>query len=197
MKKGMIAVLITALILVQAAAVLAEATSYIDPNSLLADKGGVVRDSTVIVPETTNYNVVNTPIKVNNGLIAKKTMSPCNVKVTADPQDRYFLGTARKDCVTNNKGNMYCQNKCYEQVKLIILRGSNPTMATSSRTFARFGCNIIDSSALASTKTASQCYFTAKDACAVVNPGSSYCRTKCTQSGYALCRHDIASMKYV
>lgn len=178
MKKGMIAVLFTALILVQAAAVFAEATTYMDPNSLTETRGGgVVR---------------------SNGLIAARTKVSCNVQVTTDPQDRYFLGTARKECVTKNSGNLFCQQKCFDKVKLIVLTGNSPVYGSNTRTFARFGCNMLDPSVVATgIKTASQCYFKIKDTCALTNVANSYCQMKCTQGGYSVCRHNIADMRYV
>jgi len=115
--------------------------------------------------------------------------SECNIEIKTDVQDLYFLGKARQECVLNNRWNNRCKQRCYDQLKLMARTG---TLQRPQRAVLRYGCTILDDEkVLGEIKTASGCYFDAKNACQQANVGNSYCRKKCMQKLYSHCRRNI------
>lgn len=164
MKKTMIAVLcITALVL-NAVIVAAAAQSYTEPKSMTRT-GGVAVGRTQI-----------------------RGIEGCNIDIQTSPEDTYFIGKARKECVEKNKHNLHCQNRCYEQVKLLTRGGGRFGQVIGA--YSRYGCKDIDAKMMLASSTASRCYFDATNECAIVNPGNDYCRKKCVQKTYSVCRQN-------
>lgn len=162
MKKTTISVLCIALLAINAFAVLGAAQSYTEPRS-----------------QTRMGSIANMP--------NIRAVAGCNLKVTASPADTYFIGKARSECATNNKGSYLCIDRCWEQVNL-LLRGSSAGRTTGA--YSRYGCKDLDSSGLAKS-TASSCNLDAANLCSRENYGNDYCKRKCAQKAYSLCRRRI------
>jgi hypothetical protein len=169
MKKGMFAVLCIAMFVLQSIIVFAGVSPYTDYRSL-----------------TTTSSVIR---RVGTPLIAHT----CNLKITTDPNSRYFLGEARRECVQNNKGDLFCQEQCIDKMKLFIYTGK---IDSQLGMLGAYDCKGIGPEAIEPAKDSNQCYFMAKDACALANPTNDYCRRKCVQQSYAVCRRNIAAMRY-
>lgn len=117
----------------------------------------------------------------------------CNVEITADPGDIYFIGKARRECVEKNKYNLACQQQCWDQVK--ALASGWMGRARGMGVYSRLSCKDIDP-ALLSGAAASRCYFQASNECRMANPGSDYCRRKCVQKTYSVCRQNVFQGRY-
>jgi hypothetical protein len=173
MKKGMFAVLFAALVILQAAAVFAAATSmtYTDPLSMAPEPSSVVRSN----------------------VISRGARAPCNVQMTVSPRDPYFIGRQRTICVNQNKGNLFCQQQCIDKMKLTIIVGS---FQRQLQLYSAASCTAADPAVIKGASSASKCYSLASDECAKVNTENDYCRRKCIQNAYAICRQNIAAMRY-
>lgn len=165
MKKQLLIILSIMLMALGSLGAFAGVSSYIEPGSLTAR----------------SYIIYQGP-KLRHD-------SECNTEIKTDPADLYFLGKARNECRLSNRWNTRCQQRCNDQVKLMARAG---TLQRPQQAVLRYGCNIIDDDeALGEIKTASSCYFKAKNACQTANVGNSYCRKKCVQSLYSHCRRNI------
>lgn len=186
MNKTILAILFAAIMSLQV--VFAGVSSYTDPYTLTADQGGVARESTattsVIRPTSTSSWTRK---------IGYPATPPCNVEITSDPRDKYFLGFAKSECATKNKGNQYCIQKCFDKIKLMIYTGAWDRQLGN---YGRYNCQAADPEVVKSAKTATQCYYTASAECSKANPNQDYCRRKCTENAYALCRQGIATMRF-
>ncbi len=173
MKKGMFAVLFAALIVLQAAAVFAAATSmaYTDPLSMAPEPSSVVRSN----------------------VISRGARAPCNVQMTVSPRDPYFIGRQRMICVNQNKGNLFCQQQCIDKMKLYVITGA---FQRNLQLYSAAGCTAADPAVVKGASSASKCYAVSSDECAKVNPANDYCRRKCVQNAYAICRQSIATLSY-
>jgi hypothetical protein len=171
MKKEMIAVLFAALILVQTAAVLAEDTSYIEPRSMTAAPSSVIR---TIGSKTT-------------------TFASCRTEMSVSPRDPYFIGRQRNICVQQNKGNLYCQQQCIDKIKLYVLTGA---FQRGLQLYSAASCAAADPAVVKAATSANRCYFTASNECINVNPNNDYCRRKCVEQAYAICRQNIATLSF-
>lgn len=157
MKKSMIVVLCIALLALNALVVAANVSPYISMKS------------------------------VNRRPTVSNQPSGCNIQITVNSADLYFLGKARKECVDKNQHNIRCQNTCFDQIKLMIATSAG----RSSHSYARAGCNDIDP-VLYSKATVSQCHFIASNGCVTENPNNEFCRKKCVQKAYNGCRQQRA-----
>lgn len=115
----------------------------------------------------------------------------CNMNIEASPGDVHFVGLARRECVEKNKYHIACQQRCFDQVSLMA-RGSS--LGKPVGAYSRYGCQEIDAMLLAGVP-ASSCAFMASNECAKANSGNDYCRRKCVQKSYAVCRQNIMSSR--
>lgn len=116
----------------------------------------------------------------------------CNLDITSVPDTMRFVGLARQECLDKNKHNLMCQRRCFEQVRLMTYSDPRNQMGV----YSRQTCTDVDAVLLASA-TASQCYFDAGNECTKANVGNDYCRKKCTQKTYAMCRQNIMSNRRI
>ncbi len=170
MKKGMFAVLCIAMFVLQSIIVFAGVSPY------------------------TDYRSMATSSSVIRRIGAAPVTQPCNLQITADSTSRYFLGEARRECVQNNKGNVFCQQECLEKMKLFIYTGKYDRQLGL---LGSYDCKGLGPEATSTAKSSSECYYQAKNACAIANPNNDYCRRKCVEQSYAVCRRNMAAMKYV
>jgi hypothetical protein len=167
MKKSIIAIM-CALLVLQAFSVLAAAQSYTHPASMSMRKTGVMGKS----PQIRAHG--------------------CKFGITADPAANTFVGQARRECTELNKNNIACQQRCFDQVKLRLLSSS---YSRGMGVYSSIGCNDADTSALMG-KGERACYYDSGNACALANPHNDYCRKKCVQKTYAVCRQNVMSMRF-
>ena len=159
MKKSMIAMVCVALLVLNALVVFAMAPA-IEPGSMAPKPASVARPTTL------------------------RPAPGCSLEITTNRADTYFVGKARRECVEKNKFNLNCQKQCFDEVKLLARQ---TTFNRAVGTFARIGCKFLDAAKLGGD-TATRCYFDAANGCAMANPDNDYCRKKCVQNAYALCR---------
>ncbi len=176
MKKGMFAVLCIAMFVLQSIVVFAGVSPYTDYRTLAT--------SSSVVPKSSVIRRIGMPT----------TTQTCNLQITADPNSQYFLGEARRECVQNNKGNIFCQQECLDKMKLFIYTGKYDRQLGL---IGAYDCKGIGTEATDPAKNSSECYYLAKNACALANPNQDYCRRKCVEQSYAVCRRNIAAMRYV
>ncbi len=162
MKKSLIGVVI-ALLVLNAFAVFANVSPYTNARSL------------------TRMGSVDRVAKLS-------PVAGCDTDIMADPDDVYFVGKARKECIESNKQNMMCQQRCFDQVRLMLRGVSVGRLKPAAE---RYGCKMIDPVMLGTTNTASSCYFSATGMCSGANPSNDYCRRKCLQQLYTTCRRNI------
>lgn len=182
MKKTIIAALLAALVLINASAVLAGVSPYVEPISMTATGAGA-------------YGGVEK--QTPTGLVRRISTTPrdtCNLQITADPKDKYFMGEARRQCVANNKGNLFCQQQCLDKMKLMVYSGSWDRMLGQ---YGRYNCQSADPEVIKAATSANQCYHLASTECAKNNPNQDYCRRKCMENAYALCRQAIAQLRFI
>ncbi len=170
MKKGMFAALCIAMLVLQSIIVFAGVSPYTDYKSMATSSSVIRRIGT---PTTTQV---------------------CNLKITADPNSKYFLGEARRECIQNNKGSFFCQQQCIDKMKLYVYTGKYDRQLGL---IGAYNCKGISKEATDPAKDPNECYYLAKDACSLANPNNDYCRRKCVKQAYAVCRRNIAAMKYV
>lgn len=113
----------------------------------------------------------------------------CNLDITANTADVRFVGKARQECIEKNKYNTICQQNCFDQVRLLVTGRAGRERGMNSRT--RSGCKDADP-VLFVDATASQCHHIAANECAMANSMSEYCRRKCNEKAYNLCRQQRA-----
>jgi hypothetical protein len=181
MKKGIIAVLFAALIILEAMSAFAGVSPYVDP-STMTSMDSVVR--------TTTPPLGLIPKIVIPGI---GTTQPCKLEMTVSPRDPYFLGRQRNICVQQNKGNLYCQQRCIDRMKLYVATGS---FSKDLKLYSASTCVDADPETVKSADSANKCYFVSANECDKVNPSQEFCRRKCMQKAYAICRQNIASMAY-
>ncbi len=169
MKKGMFAILCIAMFVLQSIIVFAGVSPYTDYRSM-ATSSSVVRK--IGMPTTTQV---------------------CSLQISTDPNSKYFLGESRRECVQNNKGNLFCQQQCIDKMKLFIYTGKYDRQLGL---LGAYDCKGIGPEATGKAKSSSECYYLAKNACTLANPNNDYCRRKCVEQSYATCRRNIAAMKY-
>jgi hypothetical protein len=167
MKKSIIAIM-CALLVLQALSVFAASQAYTHPASMAMRSTGVA---------------------ARHAQIAARG---CNLETTTDPMSPTFVGEARRECIEMNKNNLVCQRRCFEQVKLRLLSSS---YMRGMGVYSSIGCNDVDASAMTG-KGERTCYHDAGNACALANPQNDYCRKKCVQKTYAVCRQNVMSMRY-
>lgn len=168
MKKSMIA-LAVALLVLNTLGVFAAVTPYMQPGSL-TPASSVAYTRITALPRAEKY---------------------CNLDITTNRADVYFLGNARKECMEKNKYNLVCMQQCFEQVKLMARQ---TTIGRSPGAYSRTTCADLAPGALAGS-TASRCYFDASVECAKINFGNDYCRKKCVEKSYAMCRQNVYAGK--
>ncbi len=166
MNKSMIAVVCVALLVLNALVVFANVSSYTQARSMTS-MGGVER------------------------IAQPRQVAGCNTNIAANADDVYFIGNARKDCIENNKHNYMCQQRCFEQVKLMLRAISAGRMKPA---YERSGCKNVDPSMLSMDNPKSSCYFRAANLCTEANPASAYCQRRCVQKLYTTCRQNIMTM---
>jgi len=115
------------------------------------------------------------------------TVGDCYLDIKTSPADVHFIGKARQECMTKNRYNGVCQQKCVGQMKLLAVGESGRELGMYSRT----GCHEIDAKLFAGA-TANQCHSIASNECAATNSMNSYCSKKCAKSAYNLCRQQRA-----
>ena len=168
MKKQLIILFSIVIIVLSSLGVFAGVSPYIEPGTLTAR----------------SYLIYQGP--------RVRTDSECNIEIKTAVTDLYFLGKARQECILNNRWNNRCKQRCYDQLKLMARIG---TLSRPQRAVLRYNCKILGEEALGEIKTASGCYFKAKNACQQANVGNSYCRKKCMQSLYSHCRRNIMTQQ--
>ncbi|MEM2916423.1 MAG: hypothetical protein QXT19_03655 [Candidatus Woesearchaeota archaeon] len=169
MKKRIFAVLCIAIFILQSMIVFAGVSPYTDYKSM-----------------TTSSSVIR---KIG---MPTRTQT-CNLQITADPTSIYFLGEARRECIQNNKGNLFCQQECLDKMKLYIYTGKYDRQLGL---LGAYNCKGVSAEEMTSAKSASQCYYVAKNTCTLANPNQDYCRRKCTENAYAHCRQAIAQLRF-
>ncbi len=182
MKKILTAVILAAMILVEAAFVFAAVSPYVDPLSMTTETTSVVREAAPAASTIGGYRTITFPVK-----------QPCKLDMTVSPRDPYFIGRQKAICVNQNKGNLFCQQQCVDKMKLYILTGA---YQRNLQLYSAGGCASADLAAVKAVKSANQCYFVAGNSCADANPSNDFCRRKCVQNAYAVCRQGIAGMRY-
>ncbi|MEM4240308.1 MAG: hypothetical protein QXM31_03425 [Candidatus Woesearchaeota archaeon] len=182
MRKTIIAVLLAAMLLVEASAVLAGVSPYVEPLSMTSEGGGAYGG----VARTASTTGVIRRIE-----IAPKP--PCNLDITTSPDNLYFLTLARTECATKNKGNLFCQQQCLDKMKMMTYSNIG---SKKFGLYGAYGCSDADLAAVKAVKSVTKCYYVAKEECAKTNPTNDYCRRKCVQNTYALCRQNVAQLRF-
>ncbi len=180
MNKGIITVLFVALLLAPTA--LAAVSPYVEPLSMVAEGGAAYGGVERVAPFSGVIRKIGFP-----------ATPPCRLNITVDPQNRYFFGEARRQCNAMNKGNLYCEEKCVDRMKLMVYTSS---WDRGLGLYSTYSCKAANIDAINNAGSVSRCYFIAKDECALANPENDYCRRKCMQNSYAICRQNIAQMRY-
>ena len=185
MKKSMIAVL-TALLVLSSVGAFAMDAAYMQGGA-----GGVMVPSGSPQATGTGTSTGMGPNPAHTFAIQQNVK--CDMSIKTNPQDQYFLGKARQECVTNNRNNMFCQKNCFVQVNFMAQRYS-----TASRPQEQYlayyvtGCKDVDAAPLEGV-IGNTCYFNAAEMCSTANPGNNYCRQKCNQRLYTTCRNNVLS----
>lgn len=187
MKKSMIAVLAALLVLSSIGAFAMDA-SYVQGGA-----GGVVVPSGAPQESAMSKSTGMGPNPAHTFAYSKATV--CAMDIKTDPQDQYFLGKARTECVTNNRNNIFCQKRCFDQVRFMAQRYSTASRPRESYlAYYVTGCNDVDAAPLAGM-IGNTCYFKASELCSTANPSNNYCRQKCNQRLYTSCRASFLDIR--
>jgi len=185
MKKSMIAVLIAMLTLNAVFAFAANQSPGVGgvmPPDVVADNAAPTASTTSFGPNIAHTFAIRTDVK-------------CFVDPQTNPQDQYFLGKARQECVVKNQYNLFCQKRCLDRVRYLAQRYSTASLPADQYTaYYVTGCTDVDTTPLVG-KIGNDCYFAASEACATANSQNNYCRQKCNQRAYSVCRNNVLSSR--
>jgi hypothetical protein len=185
MKKSMIAVLIAMLALNAVFAFAANQSPGVGgvmPPDVVADNAAPSASTTGFGPSIAHTFAIRTNVK-------------CFEQPTIDPNDQYFLGKARQECVVKNQYNLFCQKRCFTNMQFAAQRYSTASRPPDQYTaYYVTGCTDIDTKPLVGT-IGNNCYFAASEACATANSQNNYCRQKCNQRAYSVCRNNVLSAR--
>jgi hypothetical protein len=88
----------------------------------------------------------------------------------------------------NNKLNIFCQRRCFDQLNLLVLGSS---VGRGRGLYSTLGCKSLTVEDL-SKSTPTSCYFDVHRLCQQANTGrsssSDYCRTRCVHNSYNVCK---------